>query len=254
MKKTFSLTLILIFVVSSLLIVQPAFAPSIHTLPSAPTVTVTLTNASYYLPTTYFTDPQTGANITKAGSFVNAENLTFTIQNQPNVTYYVIRWMTPHMNGWSNIEGNIDGFGMNATLASSSGSTTTWVLTGTYDTFLLYSNEGQSSTSVDGYSFVGYLNLESGATIEFQVQACNGYPEFYAGIGVGEGYSIIGEVSNWSNTQTITIPETSNSAPPSPTPPSSYVPEFSWIEVLPILVSTIALAVILKHQKVRKLS
>jgi hypothetical protein len=199
------------------------------------------------VPTTYSTDPQTGANITNVGYFVNAENLTFTIQNQPNVTYYTIRWTTRYMSRWNNIDGdNSDGFGMNATIASSSGSTTTWVI-----------------TSTGGYSFAVSgnfnLNFESGATIEFQVQACDGSPQFYAGLGIGEGYFIIGGASNWSNNQTITIPaNTPSSATPiptsspastststlTPTPTQTPTTVSSALNSSLLLITTIALVVI----------
>jgi hypothetical protein len=50
-------------------------------------------------------------------------------------------------------------------------------------------------------------------------------------------------VSNWSKTQTITIPE--KSAAPTPT---SSVPEFSWLTILPILLTApIALAIVRKR-------
>jgi len=180
-----------------------------NSTPSVPTFTVTLTNASYYVPTTYYTDPQTGANITKASYFVNAENLTFTIQNQPNVTFYDIRWTTPYMTNWDYVTGSYEGnymnpveAVMNATVESSSGLNTTWVATGTYGEFSL------SYENVYGYSFPSF-SFESGATIDFQVQALNASPQFELPSyfnGDNEQYSIIGEPSSWSQTQTITIP------------------------------------------------
>ncbi len=255
-SKGFSLLLVLLLAVSILMVIKPAFAQTpTPSIPSVSTFAVTLTNASYYSPPTYYTDPQTGANITVAGSFVNLENLTFTIQNQHSVTFYVIRWTTPYMTGWNNIHGYYDGDVMNATLESSSGSTTTWVLTGTYGQFLVYGKNDQS-TMVEGYSFEFddfSLNFESGATIEFQVQAVYGsaqyadpYPYFDE-----EQYYIIGGASDWSSTQTIVIPATSASVSPSPTPaPSSSTPtpastpvnSASYASLL--LITTIALVVI----------
>lgn len=173
-RRSFALILIGIIALScvGLLTVKPAFAQSVPSL-SAPTFTVSLTNTSYSVPTTFYTDPQTGANLTKAVFFANQENLTFTIQNQPDATYYVIQWTTPYMNNWNQIEGFISGDPMNATVQRTSGSTTQWALTGTNNTWPQYEN-GSIVTTVDGYSFpFGFteLDFESGAHIEFQVQA-----------------------------------------------------------------------------------
>ncbi len=227
-SKSLSILFVLLLAVSSLMMAKPAFAQTpMSTIPSVPAFTVTLTNASYYSPATYYTDPQTGANITVPGSFSNLENLTFTIQNQPTATFYVIRWTTPYTAGWNNIHSYYDGRVMNATLESSSGSTTTWVISGTYGSFLLYGENSSQSTSVNGYSFANSdeieLNFESGATIEFQVQAINGSPQYtdpYPYF-AEEQYYIIGGASDWSNTQTIAIPASSASVSPSPTPAPS---------------------------------
>lgn len=245
--KSFASILILIMAISSLslTVVKPVCAQTMPT-PSVPTFTVTLTNASYSVPPTYYTDPQTGANITKPGYFVNEENLTFTIQNQPNVTFYVVRWTTPYMTAWNYIEGYYEGDAMNATLERSSGSTTNWVLTGTYGTFPIYVN-GSLAGTVYGYSFPfgsQSLNFESGAKIEFQVQASNGSPSYVSTI-LEEHFSIIGETSDWSNTQTITIPAGSASASTSPSP---TVPEFpSLLLITSLIVSLFPVAVMFRQ-------
>ena len=235
--------IIVILALSILIIVKPAFAQSVPSL-SAPTFTVTLTNTSYSVPTTYYADPQTGANLSKAGFFVNQENLTFTIQNQPDATYYVIRWTTPYMNNWNQIEGFISGDPMNATVQRTSGSTTKWALIGNNNTWPIYEN-GSVVTTVDGYSFpFGFteLDFESGANIEFQVQASSGSPRYVSTI-LSEHFSVVGEISDWSNTQTITIPETSTTTSPTPNPtPTPTVQEFpSWASLL-VLTSMVAAA------------
>ena len=180
-------------------------ATSLNSTPSVPTFTVTLTNTSYTVPTTYYTDPQTGANITKAGYFVNAENLTFIIQNQPNVNYYLIRWTTPYAINWTYL---YEAYPVNATLAQSSGSETVWALSGTYGSFYI-----SPSDWVNGYTFSASpeFSFESNATIEFQVQAVDGQYGLVTdynsqGDLVSVEHDIFGPASAWSNTQTITIP------------------------------------------------
>ena len=178
---------------------------SSNATPSIPTFTVTLTNTSYTVITTYYTDPQTGANITKAGYFVNAENLTFIIQNQPNVNYYLIRWTTPYAINWTYL---YEAYPVNATLAQSSGSETVWALSGTYGSFYI-----SPSDWVNGYTFSASpeFSFESNATIEFQVQALNGQYGLVTdynsqGDLISVYHDIFGPASAWSQTQTVTIP------------------------------------------------
>jgi|GEM_PF-1999459 len=250
--KTFALILILIMTISSIevLVVKHASAQSMGNL-TAPTFTVTLTNTSYSTPPSHYVDPQTGANITVPGSFVNQENLTFTIQNQPDVTYYIIRWTTPYMTNWNNIKGYFGGDPMNATVKETSSSTTNWVLTGTSNTFPIYENDSLVDMGA-GYSFpFGFqeLNFETGAKIEFQVQASNGSPTYVSAL-FDEHFSIIGEISDWSSTKTITIPSSSastSSLPSTITTPA--VPELSWLMIVPLLLSMLSIAVIVRHRK-----
>jgi hypothetical protein len=180
-------------------------ATSLNSTPSVPTFTVILTNTSYTVPTTYYTDPQTGANITKAGYFVNAENLTFIIQNQPNVNYYLIRWTTPYATNWTYL---YEAYPVNATLAQSSDSETVWALSGTYGSFYI-----SPSDWVNGYTFSASpeFSFESNATIEFQVQAVKGQfglVTAYNSQGdlISFYHDIFGPVSAWSQTQTVAIP------------------------------------------------
>jgi hypothetical protein len=247
------LTLVTAMLCVTLLTVKPATAQSTGIL-SAPAFSVILTNASYSVPPVYYTDPQTGANITKAGYFVNQENLTFTIQNEPNVTYYVIRWTTPYIRGWNSIEGYFGGDPMNATIKRTTGSTTNWVLTGTNGSFPIYEH-GILVDTVVGYSFsFGFqsLNFESGAKIEFQVQASNGTPVYNSTI-LEERYSIIGEPSDWSNTQTITIPGSSISPLPSPTPtPASTVPEFPTWMIPPLFAAVTLVSIVFIRKRMTK--
>jgi hypothetical protein len=153
------------------------------------------------------------------------------------------------MTGWNIIEGYILGDPMNATIERTSGSTTNWVLTGTKGSFPIYEN-GSPVETVVGYSFpFGFqsLDFESGAKIEFQVQASNGSPVYNSTI-LEEHYSIIGETSDWSNTQTVTIPVSSVSPASSPTS-TPAVPELSWLIIVSLLLSVLSVAAIIRHRK-----
>ena len=88
--------------------------------------------------------------------------------------------------------------------------------------------------------------LPSEGQIDVQIEALIGYEH-----GVISPYGvpvtarvITGEASGWSNTQTITIPETSTSLSPSPT-----VPEFSFLVVLILFVALPLITTILLRKK-----
>ena len=83
-KKFFSLLLVGILVITSLIVVKPIFAQSISK-PSVPEFTLKFVDASYDVPTTYTIDPYTGQNVTHQGYHVNNTILVMTIQNQPLV-------------------------------------------------------------------------------------------------------------------------------------------------------------------------
>jgi len=100
------------------------------------------------------------------------------------------------------------------------------------------------------------VNILNGTQVDFQVQAMNGYIHrvlnFKAnGNSTSMGpYMFTGETSGWSNTQTITIPETSSSASPNPTP-TPTVPEFPVLTI-PILLVVMVFAGLLVYFKKRK--
>ena len=64
----------------------------------------------------------------------------------------------------------------------------------------------------------------------------------------GSVYGFDGAESNWSTTQTITIPASSNSTSPTPT-----IPEFPSIAILLLLsMLTVAVVLTLKKQRIPK--
>jgi len=78
-SRYFSLILILIMAISSvsLFTAKPARA---QTVP-VPTFTMSTETSSYEIPTTYSTDPYTGANVTNLGYTLVSYNVSITIQN-----------------------------------------------------------------------------------------------------------------------------------------------------------------------------
>jgi hypothetical protein len=98
--------------------------------------------------------------------------------------------------------------------------------------------------------------------IDIQVEALEGYTSetsYDAHIMfVYAGFTFYGQESGWSNTQTVSIGETSASASPSPAPtlnptststPTLTVPEFSWLAVLPLFAAMLFVAIKLRHRK-----
>jgi hypothetical protein len=85
MSKRLALLLIAILAVSSLIMVESAFAQSI-TKPSVPEFTVKLVKHSYDVPTTYSIDKYTGENVTHPGYRVENKTMEISIKNPP--TFY----------------------------------------------------------------------------------------------------------------------------------------------------------------------
>jgi hypothetical protein len=245
-----SLALVLIFTTAilslSLLMVKPVIAQSISK-PSAPEFTVKMVDRSYDVPLTYInsTNPYTGQQVTSTQGGYHVENQTIdvTIKNQPftptnidgNITqmFYVIRWKG-HFENWTNTDdfNDID-----------------------YNYYL--NNYGvQASNSdftVKTYTLASIGNVPEGGQVDFQVKAQIGYSfEYFGGhiMPIGTDFQYVQE-SDWSNTQTLTINYNSNSTASStspnptssPTPTSTpAVPEFTWLMVLPLVLSTFAFA------------
>ena len=220
LRKSFSLVLILIIAISSLslMMVKPAFAQSIPT-PSVPEFTVTLISSS----------PES--------HFVN-RTIELSIKNQPAISFYDVR-MRVNDGNWNLLYPN------NNSVPTQS--------TGKY-TILSYSS---GFLGVENQYDLGYTsqNLSAGDKVDFQVQAMIGsinrvfnpnatnQLEMYP-------YVFTGQMSDWSNTQTITIPSSSSSASPTPTPnvpelPTNTVPDTDAIPISTILNEFIFVVVIL---------
>lgn len=93
------------------------------------------------------------------------------------------------------------------------------------------------------------IQFPVGGQVDFQVEAMIGYFHKYA-IPLSP-WVFEGQTSGWSNTQSITIPETSIYASSTPSP-TSMVPEFPEIIIVLIIlmaVSTTAILLTVTHSK-----
>lgn len=259
--KSFSLILILIMAISSLslLIVKPTFAQSIPSL-SAPTFSVSFVDNSYNSSATYGIDPYTGKTvITEGGYFVQNKSIELSIKNQP---------FTPY----TDANGNYVSMYYNISVKGHFGND--WYYYDTYQgywyandsykfleasnqsyTILVFDFDGNNDTSYEKPYCVNLVDFPDGSQVDFRVQAYVAYFTTASNpIIASPTYSpyriVVNLVSEsaWSNTQTVTIPESSTSASPSPTP---TVPEFpTWI-ILP-LFAVILLSIVFIRKRIPK--
>ncbi len=259
--KTSALLLTLIVALSCLTVLtaEPINAQSTP-MPSIPQFTLMFQDNSYIIqPTTVTTtNPYTG-NQTVVGSTIGAyihdASITVKVTNQPftpyidtnNNTvqlYYGIRWKGEYTVAW---EGSAQGI-----KASNSDYTNISLgfTSNTYD----YDDAG--------YGYAGQINWQAlGNPVEIQVEAIVGYiTQTQSSLLESPLQSFTAVASSdWSNTQTIiasnasalpnpTMPQ--STATPSSMPSStSTVPEFSWLVIVPLLLSVFCVAVIVRHRK-----
>jgi hypothetical protein len=238
--KYLSFILIAIFIASSLLMIKSANAQTIPK-PSVPEFTAEFVIRSYDVPVTYenVTDPFTGqVQLRKSGGYhVDNKTIDITITNQPftstdidgNKThlYYVIRWKGQFDN-WADINyssGNLDSSPNQGNIRI---------------------EPSDSDFTFRSFRLIWDLPyIPEGGSLDFQVKAQVGYSyQYYGGhiIPIGTNFQVV-EESEWSTTQTVTIPASSTSPTSSPS-----VSEFSYLTILPILLTIpIALAMVRKR-------
>ncbi len=256
MGKYLSIVLVLIIASSSCLIVKSADAQSISK-PSAPEFTVRYVDYSYDVPPTYGIDQFTGKEtIVKNGYHVENRSFEFTIRNQPYTPYedsqgnnihlfYNLRFKGHFGAEWMYFPFLDNGQGVRRFAAG---------LYQVYDPDLAASNSAFTilleSIPTLFYDLQDYDKMPKiGDEVDFQVQAAIGYVS-YAGDGF---YSLAGQSSSWSNTQTIKISAVSASVSHSPNPtPTPSVPEFTQVAVISFFVSLPLLALLVKKRFLSK--
>ncbi|MCW4017836.1 MAG: hypothetical protein NWF00_04030 [Candidatus Bathyarchaeota archaeon] len=208
--------------------------------PSVPEFTLMFVDNSYDVPTTFSIDPYTGQNITHQGYHVSRVNLMMVIQNQPLVYqnngsfFYNINVKGNYDENWTQFYTNDD-----IPLANASSAQTSIIL-GVLDISDLTLDSGSKE-----------LIVPVGGKADFQVQAMIG--GFHRKAIVFSGWFFQGELSSWSKTQTITVPEKFSSEPvlstssPSQTSisptltPSPSVPEFQKAIIVTFLMIAITI-------------
>jgi hypothetical protein len=226
-----NLVVVLIVALSSLLLVESAFAQLPN--PSAPEFIVKYVNNSYEVPSTTTIDPYTGQTIINAAHYVENKSIEFSIKNQVwNDVYgihYDIRVKGHFEENWTNV--------FSETFDSPTMSNSTY-------TILVFSSS-DGTTYKGFYRGWGEIYAPSEGKIDFQVQAfVRGYVPSDSMFG-GMTETTLTK-SGWSNTQTVTIPASSNSISPTPTP---TVPEFSWLAVLQLFAIMFFAAVMVMYRK-----
>jgi hypothetical protein len=176
---------------------EPASIPT----PSVPEFTVELLDTSYDVPTTYSTDPYTGETITHEGYHVARRTIEVKIKNQPFTPftdsdgreikfYYNIRYKG-HYEEWGSEFDVIYNIGQMPTQSNSE------------YTVISYNSEGTYSFNLAPVSRM--LEVSPNGEVDFQVKALVG-SAVEGSILAGIPSVFTGEESDWSATQTITIP------------------------------------------------
>jgi hypothetical protein len=202
-----------ILAVISLLIVTPTTAQTKPT-PSAPEFTAALISS-----------PPESQSVNKT--------IELSIKNKSSVSFYNVR-MKINDGNWGLLYPN------NNSVPNQSD--------GEY-TILSYPSE---YLGVEYQYHLGYKveNQTAGDKIDFQVQAMVGIihrvlnPNFTHGQYDMYPYVFTGVTSDWSNTQTITIPTSSSLPSPSPS-----VPEFSLMAIISLITGIFSIALILSNRR-----
>jgi len=221
MSKRLALLIIVILTVSSLTMVESAFAQSIPK-PSVPEFTAKLIDNSYYVPPTTTTDPYTGETVTQGGYYVQGEpEIEISIKNQPFTPYvdtatnkdiglfYLVRTKGHFSPDWSTVE-----YWSNSPR-----------------------NPFQEQDYASQYTILKYVslvsqNIPSKGQLDIQVQALIGYVTIYGDpnhaldfYNLLASFEFTGERSDWSAIQTLTIGESQTPTPsPEPTPTPDQTP------------------------------
>jgi hypothetical protein len=267
--KVFSLLLVVILAVSSLIMIESAFAQSIPK-PSVPEFTIRFVNASYTMTTTNSYNGQIKTQQISNNSIeVVIKNHPFSYANNSYHVYFNLR-VKPH---FENTSWWVDAYPLTNYTSSPADANGVY----SFAWFVSSGSPNQSSTEQTLITLplhevaLGYdlgtilMSIPTNGQIDFQVEALVGHnseewtrinysPYFHE----NETFGFVPAVaydstSGWSNTQTINLADGAVSISTSPNPsPTPTVPEFPLISILS-LFSAITLTLILMLRKHSKL-
>jgi len=234
--KRISLLILLISIASGPLLIRIISADIPK--PSVPEFSLKYVDRSVNVPptTTTTTDPFTGKQTvtTTGGYYEDRRMIEFKITNQQlagsadsnAALYYNIRFKGHFEENWHYMPDN-----------------------GNYNNYRFFSSN-LNETVIDllvtdilkDYPFSD-RNSIFGGQMDFQLQA-------FIGEEANRGTVIdyIGQASDWSSTQTISIGQSSTSSSPSPSP---TVPELSLLVIVPLLLSLFSVALIVRNRKIK---
>jgi hypothetical protein len=267
-SKSFSLLLVVILAVSSLIMVESAFAqtpkpsPVPIPTPSVPELTVKFVDRSYTVEESSQINPYTGKTEVIPAHRVQNYTIELTIKNQP-----IASAMVGDFNAEFRYDVNAKGhFAQNWTImyfrfegpkpSNSDHTIITYELVSSpthpeqgFELTRFFDNPVGSNT---------IMGIPPNSQLDFRVRAMYGAMHRSYNPNATDQLSMYpwvfeGATSDWSNTQTVTIPETSASPSPSPNPtPTPTVPEVSLWTIPLLLTITLALAGLLVYNKKHK--
>jgi hypothetical protein len=227
-SKRLIVTITVMIVLSFIVIVSSASAQAIPK-PSVPEFTLSFVDNSYDVPTTTSINQYTGQTTTNQGYHVQRVYLVMAIVNQPLVYpysdsfYYNVK-IKGHYEQWNDLS---EWFKPDELPRANANSSQTLITLGELT---------QEGLTIDSGS--REIDIPSGGSLDFQAIAMIGS----VGGDVSQGPPVTlffrGQTSDWSNTQTVTIPTTNN---PSPSP---TIPEFPAEFAITFLLITLVVVVV----------
>ena len=155
--------------------------------PSIPEFTIRLIDSSYDVATTYSIDPYTGENVTHPGYHVEANSLEITFKNQP-FKHFMIQSYSVNFHFNIRIKGHFSedwGYPYSA-----------------YYGFIRADLDSEYTIEIIEPSKIDY---PPGAQVDYQAEAMIGYIHRDASTFLAP-WVLTGEMSGWSETQTLTLP------------------------------------------------
>jgi hypothetical protein len=232
----------LLFISTNFCIIQASTDINEIPTPSVPEFTLSYKDLSYDEPPTYEIDQFTGKNVTKQeGYHVDKRSVVFKIRNQPFTSYsdasgneidlyYNFRFKGHFGSEWRHYPFSETGQGTRRYSLP--------FYTLSYESPKLAASNSEFTNITLSIPFLFGINNPKSGSLDFQVQALIGNID-YAGDGF---YKFVGQTSGWSDTQTITIGEDTQ------TTPNDSIPEFpSWI-ILPLVLTVTLFLMIVKRK------